>query len=387
MELIGIPKMEASSGTLLRRFQWQLQVKIQDRGQPKFLDDEASQTQRYKDLFYLLDGDNCSLTHAELLRHVGVTKIYKEGTNTGTALSQRLGRWRNKEIKQRKTREAPPSIVSASASASAASELTSNFSTETSLLSQMNPSSLSSLLSPSPAPAISTDAQSIVSPISISSSIGGGINRREGISFSSSASAPSTSSTPASASTLSVLDNSDSDSDDDSLCGFVPSPFIYESFQEEQYRLQQKKKLIPLRSASSNNKASSSLESITNQQETRRTVHQANKNRKFNEDVSNMVESMHVLGSTLLKHVVDGKCNHERFSSPDDVASFINEAFGVDALCGRQLLAAVKDDRAGQPPPKRGKFIYVLVVCVCVCDEQSLEGIRGEGGRESFERT
>ena len=97
MELVGIPKMEASSGALLRRFQWQLQVKIQDRGQPKFLDDEASQTQRYKDLFYLLDGDNCSLTHAELLRHVGVTKIYKEGTNTGTALSQRLSRWSKKE--------------------------------------------------------------------------------------------------------------------------------------------------------------------------------------------------------------------------------------------------------------------------------------------------
>ena len=74
---------------------------------------------------------------------------------------------------------------------------------------------------------------------------------------------------------------------------------------------------------------------------------------------------MHVLGSTLLKHVVDGKCNHERFSSPDDVASFINEAFGVDALCGRQLLAAVKSDRAGQPPPTRGKLICVRVVCEC----------------------
>ena len=53
MELVGIPNMEASSGALLRRFQWQLQVKIQDRGQPKFLDDEASQAQRYKDLFHL----------------------------------------------------------------------------------------------------------------------------------------------------------------------------------------------------------------------------------------------------------------------------------------------------------------------------------------------
>ena len=71
---------------------------------------------------------------------------------------------------------------------------------------------------------------------------------------------------------------------------------------------------------------------------------------------------MHVMGSTLLKHVVDGTCNHERFSSPDDVASFINEAFGVEALCGRQLLAAVKNDRAGKPPPKRG-----TLVCVCVC--------------------
>ena len=76
---------------------------------------------------------------------------------------------------------------------------------------------------------------------------------------------------------------------------------------------------------------------------------------------------MHVVGSTLLKHVVDGRCNHERFSSPDDVASFINEAFGVDALCGRQLLAAVKNDRAGQPPPTRGKLIYIYL-CVCVCN-------------------
>jgi len=61
MELVGIPNMEASSGALLRQFQWQLQVKIQDRGQPKFLDDEASQAQPYKDLFHLLNGDNCSL--------------------------------------------------------------------------------------------------------------------------------------------------------------------------------------------------------------------------------------------------------------------------------------------------------------------------------------
>ena len=162
MELVGIQKMEASSIALLNRFQWQLKVKIQDRGQPKFTDDFAAHTQRYKDLFHLIGGRNCSLTHGELLRHVGVTKIYKEGTKSGTALSQRLGRWRIKEIKQRKTREAPPFIVSASASASAsASELTSNFSTETSLSLQMNPSSLSSLLSP--APAISRDAQSIVS--------------------------------------------------------------------------------------------------------------------------------------------------------------------------------------------------------------------------------
>ena len=43
---------------------------------------------------------------------------------------------------------------------------------------------------------------------------------------------------------------------------------------------------------------------------------------------------MHVVGLTLLKHVIDGKCNHKRFSSVDDVASFINEAFGVEALCG-----------------------------------------------------
>ena len=42
------------------------------------------------------------MTHAELLHHVGVTKIYMEGTNTGTALSRCLGRWskkRKKEIK------------------------------------------------------------------------------------------------------------------------------------------------------------------------------------------------------------------------------------------------------------------------------------------------
>ena len=61
MELVGIQKMEASSMALLNRFQWQLKVKIQDRGQPKFLDDEASQAQPYKDLFHLLNGDNCSL--------------------------------------------------------------------------------------------------------------------------------------------------------------------------------------------------------------------------------------------------------------------------------------------------------------------------------------
>ena len=74
-----------------------------------------------------------------------------------------------------------------------------------------------------------------------------------------------------------------------------------------------------------------------------------------------------MIGSTLLKHVIDGKCNHERLSSPDDVASLINEAFGVDALCGRQLSAAVKNDRAGQPPPTRGKFMRAYVrACVCV---------------------
>ena len=91
--------MEASSIALLNRFQWQLKVKIQDRGQPKFSDDEAAHTQRYKDLFHLLGSHNCLITHGELLRHVGVTKIYKEGTKSGTALSQLLGRWRKREIK------------------------------------------------------------------------------------------------------------------------------------------------------------------------------------------------------------------------------------------------------------------------------------------------
>lgn len=64
---------------------------------------------------------------------------------------------------------------------------------------------------------------------------------------------------------------------------------------------------------------------------------------------------MHIVRTIIFDTVVKGECNHKQLCSPDDVATFINEAFGIQALNGRQLREGVSNDRVGKPPLVRGR--------------------------------
>ena len=74
------------------------------------------------------------------MRYISVAKIRVEGTNTGTALSQRLVRWRIKEVKAiLQSQSTSDSISTTQQVSSAASNVF--FSSENSLSAQMNSAS------------------------------------------------------------------------------------------------------------------------------------------------------------------------------------------------------------------------------------------------------
>ena len=131
---------------------------------------------------------------------------------------------------------------------------------------------------------------------------------------------------------------------------FVPTNF----FPDSNSALKEAPPLL-LPSKANKNKDTPSISSVTNQTDTRRTVHQASAFRTDEAEEKNLLCTMHVIGSLLLKQVQEGMCNHIDLETADQVAEFINQAFGILGVNRRQLEEACKHGRAGMPPPRIGR--------------------------------
>ena len=68
---------------------------------------------------------------------------------------------------------------------------------------------------------------------------------------------------------------------------------------------------------------------------------------------------MRLVGSLLLKRVRESVANHKSLGTNDDVAQFINNAFGILGVTGRNLAEDYKKGRAGMPPPRLGRPPFI----------------------------
>ena len=68
---------------------------------------------------------------------------------------------------------------------------------------------------------------------------------------------------------------------------------------------------------------------------------------------------MRMVGSLLLKRVRESVANRKSLRINDDVAQFINNAFGILGVTGRNLAEDYKKGRAGMPPPRQGRPPFI----------------------------
>ena len=81
-------------------------------------------------------------------------------------------------------------------------------------------------------------------------------------------------------------------------------------------------------------KEAPSVASLTDSSTTRRTVQQAQTNRRNEIDEQNMIDTMYMVSLLLWKQVVEGKCNHKKMKTADQCATEINKMFGVFGVNG-----------------------------------------------------
>jgi hypothetical protein len=103
------------------------------------------------------------------------------------------------------------------------------------------------------------------------------------------------------------------------------------------------------------NNTSRSAASLTTRKKSRQSPALSQSQRRSEKDEENIRKSMHIVGTILLDHVRKGENLLEIFKTPDDVASAINQMYEIEGVSGRQLAEACRADRAGEPPPCRGR--------------------------------
>ena len=87
---------------------------------------------------------------------------------------------------------------------------------------------------------------------------------------------------------------------------------------------------------------------------TRLTSHQAQHERRVEAEASDIKKSVHKVASFVYKLVKDGQIKLHKFQNSTRVAAEVNLMFGVDAVSGRQIHDAFKENRTGKSPPRRG---------------------------------
>ena len=66
-----------------------------------------------------------------------------------------------------------------------------------------------------------------------------------------------------------------------------------------------------------------------------------------------------MVGSLLLKRVCELVANHKSLGTNDDVTQFINNAFVIFGVTGRNLAEGYRKGRAGMPPPRLGRPPFI----------------------------
>jgi hypothetical protein len=109
--------------------------------------------------------------------------------------------------------------------------------------------------------------------------------------------------------------------------------------------------LKPFPKAGSSGASISSSTTSKNHRKTSREAHDARKDELEHRGIR---KSAYKTGTTLYASVSNGENTLQRFSSAEKCAAEVNRMFGYEILSGYQLQQAVKNDRVGLSPPKRG---------------------------------
>ena len=259
--------------------------------------------------------ESTSVSDIDILKLVSITDIYNNnnGRKAPSAINQRLSRWQKKQIKKyHKTIQ----------------EIKANDNVDT--------TSILSSIGGMPPCYISVDSPDLISPVPCDSRLDSSSRTTATTQISSQ------STTTATATGMSMSSNDNE---------FVPSRF----FPDHTSAPKEAPPLLLPSNANSNNNDTPSIASLTNHTNIRRTVHQAAVNRKEEEDEKNLLCTMRMVGSLLLKRVRESVANHKSLGTNDDVAQFINNAFGILGVTGRNLAEDYRKGRAGMPPPKLGR--------------------------------
>ena len=314
MSLVGMPSHVSEQKATRNQFQYQIGILNQDKGQRIFNNSEDEQEARYQDFFFVLGIciiESTSVSHIDILKLVSIADIYTTNTDSGkkqpSGINQRLYRWRKKQIKKYHK-------------------------------NNVDTTSILSSIGGMPPCYISVDSPDLISPVSFDSRLD-----------SSSRTTATTQLSSQSTATATGISMSSNDNE------FVPSRF----FPDHTSAPKEAPPLLLPSNANSNNNNTPSIVSLTNHTDIRRTVHQAAVNRKGEEDEKNLLCTMRMVGSLLLKRVRESVANHISLGTNDDVAQFINNAFGILGVTGRNLAEDYKKGRAGMPPPRLGRPPFI----------------------------
>ena len=373
LEYAGIPRDYANTEACKLRLTREINIANAQRdGLPQFGKTKGDYIDRYKIIYDSIPlSVSIANKHGRLLKMLGLPELpqgsilmngkqeflpsvyilnSKNGKKTASAIAQHLGRkakaWTTKRMDDAAAAATLSSFGTLSLTASSViteqQEVISPITVDTNLQASFAQSAISSSLS-----ALSPSSASVLAPVSLLSTSASELNSFEPSSLSASASASSAASiapnlfepSPFLADLVRQSDNTTNnfDADNDDLASLESGPLIEPSTRKNK------------------SNASQLITSLSSKGTKRNTIDQEQAQRQEEERQKSNRILMHKLGSLLWKGSVDAETDLKQFDSADKCADMINRLFKFRAVSGYQLSNAVKEKRAGKPPPEKGR--------------------------------
>ena len=386
LEYAGVPREFAVTGACASRLTRDIGIINAYHGAPLFEDTKDEFKRRYETIFRLIP---CTVTienkHNRLLRMIGLPLLPpppvsimvngrkeflpsistinpKDGKKNPSAIAQHLGRksktWMREMMNESELAATTDAAVAAVISGNNNNVLDAATTLPVHLITErqevISPITVNTMQGSFARMTLSSSSSSAsaLAPVSLLSTSASGLNSFEPPSSVSASAASAATSASASANLFEpsplIADlvrqsdnttNNFDDDDDDDLASLESGPLIEPTSKRH----------------GQNTKSSQLITSLSSKGITRNTLQQEQAQRQEEERQKSNKILMHKLGSLLWKGSVEGETDLTRFDSADKCAGLMNRLFGYRGVSGYQLSNAVKQKRAGKPPPELGR--------------------------------